>query len=104
MQSAGTASDREASPPGAPFWAVAACLLSGAVLPALVYWASRSEAFEWIWHFPTHRGSALPVALGFAGAFVLALLASAGVSSRWGISAAASRAAPVWRQRRRCCW
>jgi hypothetical protein len=83
MQSAGTDSAREASSPGAPFWAVAACLLSGAVLPTLVYWASRSEASEWIWRFPAQQDSALLVALGLAGAFALALLASAGVARRW---------------------
>ena len=37
------------------------------------------------------------MALGFAGALVLALLVSAGVASRWGHSAAASRAARVWK-------
>jgi hypothetical protein len=97
MQNAGAASTREASPPGAPFWAVAACLLSGAVLPALVYWASRSEAFEWIWHFPAHQDSVLLVALGLAGVVALALLVSAGVARRWGHSAAPSRAARVGR-------
>ena len=97
MQGAGTAPAREASLPGAPFWAVAACLLSGAVLPALVYWASRSEAFEWIWRFPDQQGSALLVALGLAGAFVLALLASARVARRWGRGAVPSRAAQPWK-------
>ncbi len=64
MRSAGTA--REASSSGAPFGAVTACLLSGAVLPALVYWASRGEAFEWIWSFPAQQDSARFVALGLA--------------------------------------
>ena len=80
MQGAGTALARETSPPGAPYSAVAACLLSGAVLPALVYWASRSEAFEWIWRFPDQQGSALLVALGFAGAFALVGLGTAAIS------------------------
>ena len=61
------------------------------MLPALVYWASRSEAFGWIWSFPAHQNSELLVALSLAGAFVLALLASAGVARRWGHSAAPSR-------------
>jgi hypothetical protein len=97
MESAGTASAGEVSPPAAPLWAVAACLLSGAVLPALVYWASRSGRFEWIWHFPAEQGPSLLVALGLSGAFVLALLASARVASRWGHGALPSHAAGVWR-------
>ena len=67
------------------------------MLPALVYWASRSEAFEWIWSFPGHQGSALFVALGLAGAFALVLLGGAGVAHRWEHGAAPSRAARVWK-------
>jgi len=67
------------------------------MLPALVYWASRGEAFEWIWSFPGQRDSARFVALGLASVFVLALLVSARVARRWGHGAAPSRATRLWK-------
>jgi hypothetical protein len=92
MQSMGKSSARESSPPGAPFRSVAACLLCGAVLPALVYGASRSGAVPWIWGLPDQAGSARLAALGLAGAFALLLLAGADVLALRISSVAASRA------------
>lgn len=96
MQRAGTALDPEASPRGAPSWAVVACLLSGAALPAFTYGASRSGALDWLWPLRPGADSDLLIALGLAGAFVTGLLACAGVASRWRIRAAAPRAPRLW--------
>ena len=93
---------RQASPPGAPFWAVAACLLSGAVLRALVYWASRSEAVETdLGSFPAHAGLRAARGAGLSPApWSWRCSLSAGVARRWG-HCAAQRRAPRARGRRR---